>query len=71
MKDEKASAARHIVPLTLNTLEMVAKHVQESKGKLSCIADNVSLQFVYGADQSLAKFVEVSSHLTKFVEVTQ
>ncbi|XP_013407252.1 KICSTOR complex protein SZT2 isoform X2 [Lingula anatina] len=58
LKDEIASGACHISPPTVETLEMVSRHVQESKGKLSCITEQVPLQFVYGPQQSRLKFIE-------------
>ncbi|CAH1774976.1 unnamed protein product [Owenia fusiformis] len=58
LRDEIASAMRQVIPLTENTLAMVAKHVEDSKGRPACIHESVPLQFVYGPEQSLTNFVE-------------
>ena len=56
-----ASAMHHIFPVTVETLYMVARHVRDSfHDKPSCKATEIPLQFVFGPEQSLAKFTEVS-----------
>ncbi|XP_071800440.1 KICSTOR complex protein SZT2-like isoform X4 [Asterias amurensis] len=59
LKDEMASAMHHIFPVTVETLYMVAQHVRDSfHDKPSCKATEIPLQFVFGPEQSLAKFTE-------------
>ena len=60
LKDEIASAMRLVVPVSAETLDMVAIHVKTSNEKRMCIMEQVPLLFVYGPDQSLQHFVEVS-----------
>ena len=60
LTDEIASAMRSIVPVSLETLEMVAGHVKGSEDRPMCFAENVPLHFVYGPEQSLTPFIEVN-----------
>jgi hypothetical protein len=57
MKDEIIAAARTIVPITSSTLEKVVSHIQSSK-VASCQFVRVPLLFVYGAEQSMHRFIQ-------------
>ena len=59
LQDEIASAMRLLTPVTPETLDMVAMHVKSSVEKPRCIAEELRLQFVYGAERSLQPFIEV------------
>ncbi|XP_023223130.1 KICSTOR complex protein SZT2-like [Centruroides sculpturatus] len=58
LQDEIASAALNTYPLTVTTLEMVAKHVKNSTQYPCCLMEEVPLQFVFGSDISLDKFTQ-------------
>ncbi|XP_071952903.1 KICSTOR complex protein SZT2-like isoform X2 [Antedon mediterranea] len=58
LQDEIASAKRSIYPVTLNTLDMVAKHINNSTCKPSCVAKDFPLKFVFGHEHSLKKFIK-------------
>ncbi|XP_074640655.1 KICSTOR complex protein SZT2-like [Tubulanus polymorphus] len=58
LSDEIASAMHYIMPVNTDMLEFVARHVIDSKDWANCTHEDVSLQFVFGPDHSLAKFVE-------------
>ena len=58
MKDEIIAAARTVVPITSATLEKVVSHIQSSK-MASCQFVRVPLLFVYGAEQSMHRFIQV------------
>ena len=60
LRDEYVSCLRHVLPVTPQTLEAVAAHVEQSEGKALCMRRQVKLQFVYGAQQSFTRFIEVS-----------
>lgn len=60
LKDEIASARRHIFPVTASTLDMVADHVCNSLGKKTCLHQQVDLKFVFGPEQSLSEFIKVN-----------
>ncbi|XP_078662696.1 KICSTOR complex protein SZT2-like [Branchiostoma floridae x Branchiostoma belcheri] len=69
LKDEITAALRLIRPVTIQTLEKVAAHVHDSSCRLETglsanpldlpltIQEDVPLQFVFGSDQSLERFV--------------
>ena len=61
LTDEIASALRLTVPVTAETLKMVAGHVKASSkaDNLSNLYEQVYLKFVYGPEQSLTHFIEV------------
>jgi hypothetical protein len=61
LTDEIISALRCIVPVSMETLQLVAKHVADSDDQRMCISENVPLHFVYGPEQSLKQFIEVRS----------
>ncbi|CAH1251154.1 Hypp9011 [Branchiostoma lanceolatum] len=75
LKDEITAALRLIQPVTIETLEKVAAHVHDSSCRLETglsvnpldlpltIQEDVPLQFVFGSDQSHAKFVEALDDL--------
>ncbi|XP_071849509.1 KICSTOR complex protein SZT2-like isoform X4 [Apostichopus japonicus] len=58
LKDEIASARRHIFPVTVDTLDMVASHVCNSLNNKTCLYEQVDLKFVFGPEQSLSEFVK-------------
>lgn len=58
MKDEIVAAARTVVPVTQATLEKVVSHIQSRKVP-SCQFVRVPLLFVYGAEQSMQRFIQV------------
>ncbi|XP_038066587.1 KICSTOR complex protein SZT2-like [Patiria miniata] len=63
LEDEIASAKHHIFPVTVETLDMVAQHVKVSyPAKPSCRSTEIPLKFVFGPEQSLAKFTEVRAN---------
>uniref|UniRef100_T1IR37 A-kinase anchor protein 2 C-terminal domain-containing protein n=1 Tax=Strigamia maritima TaxID=126957 RepID=T1IR37_STRMM len=57
LRDEIASAMLEFYPLTEKTLDMVTSHVQSSPGRPGCVVEEVALQFVFGSEQSLDKFI--------------
>ncbi|XP_008200755.1 KICSTOR complex protein SZT2 isoform X3 [Tribolium castaneum] len=58
LKDEIATALLDVDSVSLGTLEYVMRHVADSKSRSSCIMDVISLNFVFGSNQSHSKFVE-------------
>ena len=67
LRDEIASSLRQTVPVTAETLEMVANHVSSSKNKPCCVTHSVPLQFVYGPEQSLTHFIQVGASRTGYI----
>lgn len=63
LKDEIASARRHIFPVTVETLDMVASHVCNSLNNKTCLYEQVDLKFVFGPEQSLSEFVKVNFNI--------
>lgn len=63
LKDEIASARRHIFPVTVDTLDMVASHVCNSLNNKTCLYEQVDLKFVFGPEQSLSEFVKVNFNI--------
>jgi hypothetical protein len=59
LKDEIASALHFVQPVTSEMLSLTAEHVYNSKDRDNCTCEERPLQFVYGPDQSMPKFVEV------------
>ncbi|XP_071484492.1 KICSTOR complex protein SZT2-like [Diadema antillarum] len=64
LQDEIVSAMLYTKQVTMATLEMVADHVEHSVGKANCIAEELALQFVFGSEQSLAKFTSEFERLS-------
>ncbi|XP_020912267.1 KICSTOR complex protein SZT2 isoform X2 [Exaiptasia diaphana] len=58
LQDEVVSELRHTGPYTTATLDKVERHVQKSEGHPMCIYRNISLQFVFGAEQSMELFMK-------------
>ncbi|KAK1795813.1 hypothetical protein P4O66_009836 [Electrophorus voltai] len=58
LEDEIVSALRLSCVLSSSTLQKVADHVCRSSGRPGCHHEVVTLQFVFGPDQSLEKFKE-------------
>lgn len=58
LKDEIATALLDIDSVTSNTLNLVMKHIAESKGRSSCIMEVIHLNFVFDSNESHEKFVE-------------
>lgn len=58
MRDEIAAFLLDIYPLQEQTLSLVADHVASSPGRASCLMEKVPLQFVFGPDQSLERFIQ-------------
>lgn len=67
LRDEIASAMLHMYPLTEQTLEMVAAHVESSRQARNCICESISLNFVCGMEQSRDKFMQVCSYCISHV----
>ncbi len=67
IQDEIASGVCSIFPTTLDTLEMVATHVKNADDKPMCLFEKVPLMFVFGADNSLVGFVEVSGEIQTWI----
>ena len=59
LTDEIVSALRFITPVSLDTLNLVAEHIKSSDNQRMRFAENVPLDFVYGAESSLQPFIEV------------
>ncbi|XP_030851705.1 KICSTOR complex protein SZT2-like [Strongylocentrotus purpuratus] len=64
LRDEIVSAMLHIKRVTVATLEMVAQHVEDSRDKPNCKAEELALQFVFGPEHSLAKFTSEFERLS-------
>uniref|UniRef100_A0AAY4B5N6 SZT2 n=1 Tax=Denticeps clupeoides TaxID=299321 RepID=A0AAY4B5N6_9TELE len=60
LEDEIVSALRHSRSIDATILQKVANHVCRSSGRPQCHCEVVPLQFVFGPEQSLEKFKEVS-----------
>ncbi|KAK7862806.1 hypothetical protein R5R35_004159 [Gryllus longicercus] len=58
MRDEIAAFLLDIFPLQEQTLSLVADHVASSPGRASCLMEKVPLQFVFGPEQSLERFLQ-------------
>ena len=58
LQDEIVSELRHIGPVTVQMLEKVQAHVEQSEDHSTCISRSVPLQFVFGAEQSMELFVK-------------
>ncbi|XP_035380425.1 KICSTOR complex protein SZT2 isoform X2 [Electrophorus electricus] len=58
LEDEIVSALRLSCVLSSSTLQKVADHVCRSSGRPGCHHEVVTLQFVFGPEQSLEKFKE-------------
>ena len=67
LHDEIVSNLRHIAPIQTDTLTLVSQHIHTSQGlgKANVSVDNVPLQFVFGQDQSVDKFTEVSESINR------
>ncbi|KAG2461412.1 SZT2 protein, partial [Polypterus senegalus] len=61
LEDEIVSATRHLRVINKLVLQKVADHVYNSQERENCRFEVIPLQFVFGPDQSLAKFKEVSA----------
>ncbi|XP_054280353.1 KICSTOR complex protein SZT2-like isoform X2 [Macrosteles quadrilineatus] len=57
MRDEIAAFLLDQNPVTEATLQLVADHIISSPSRASCVYQTVPLQFVFGAEQSLAVFL--------------
>ena len=53
------SAMVHVKRITVATLDIVARHVERSRDKPTCKAEELALQFVFGPEQSMSKFTNV------------
>lgn len=58
LKDEMATSLLDVEPISMDTLNMVIQHVENSIDKTSCKKDVINLNFVYGATQSHTKFLQ-------------
>ncbi|KAL8610620.1 hypothetical protein ACOMHN_006339 [Nucella lapillus] len=67
LRDEVAGALKHMHPISADALDFVTKHVKNSyRHKYpSCRYERVGLQFVYGPDRSLKRFVEEFERLSQ------
>ena len=59
MDDEIAAFLLDTFPLDKDTLSFVANHVARSPDRPSCLMEHVPLQFVFGPEQSLQRFLQV------------
>ena len=59
LRDEIVSALRLMSPIRSDALEFVTQHVQALSGKPNASTETVPLQFVYGPEHSMSKFIEV------------
>ena len=62
LRDEIVSALRLLSPIRSDALEYVTQHVHALSGKPNTSEDSVPLQFVYGPEHGMSKFIEVSTH---------
>ncbi|XP_051789206.1 KICSTOR complex protein SZT2 isoform X2 [Erpetoichthys calabaricus] len=64
LEDEIVSAMRHLRVINKLILQKVADHVYNSQERENCRFEVIPLQFVFGPDQSLAKFKEEFSRMS-------
>ncbi|XP_054706833.1 LOW QUALITY PROTEIN: KICSTOR complex protein SZT2-like [Uloborus diversus] len=64
LQDEKASVALNSYPITSEVLTMVINHVKSSKNNQSCTIKEVPLNFVFGAENSLDKFLQAFKRMS-------
>ncbi|KAK8725753.1 hypothetical protein OTU49_010461, partial [Cherax quadricarinatus] len=64
LRDEISSAMLHMYPLTEQTLDMVATHVESSRQARNCISESIPLNFVCGMEQSRDKFMQEFGRLS-------
>lgn len=64
LQDEMAAAALDSYPITSSLLKMVADHVSNSNESTCCTTKEVPLQFVFGPDMSLDKFIQAFKRMS-------
>ncbi|XP_032809002.2 KICSTOR complex protein SZT2 isoform X1 [Petromyzon marinus] len=57
LRDEVVSALRVSRSTSRRSLASVAAHVSRSRDRPSCLTEHVALQFVFGPDQSMSRFM--------------
>lgn len=64
LTDEVSSSLLKMYPITSSILDIVANHIKNSENTATCMLEEVPLQFVFGEELSIEKFIPEFRRLT-------